>query len=250
MLQRTPEAFVDKCRSLLMDSGYTVALCPGWLEGEVPLLQVCPATALEPEINPAFHDLTGFNVFWLSVTRHGDDHLVGCLCVRMIDTSDLIEDLRTNKTTYGSEADAMEPLYLAMEQTHYPKLSGTIALVSGRYVAPEEAPNGLHWFMDRIAGALASEQWPDLQAMCAISRGDLQFEGLPGEQSYLPATFVLAEGSPPGSKIYLSCIPAPDMLLRVAEDLALIEMNVGTPIGEVYRDAVRRVPNDAAVLVT
>ena len=101
MLQRAPQAFINSCFSLLWNSGYSATIdmdLRGWVRF---LKSVNPNGLVNAAFNPDFHRLEPDNSFWISIRRQSDGEVVACICDRLIETDDYLEEQQSMRLYYG-----------------------------------------------------------------------------------------------------------------------------------------------------
>ena len=93
MLERTPQAFVNACFSILWNSGYSTLIdddLRSWVDF---LSKENPGGIVNAAANPDFHRLEPDNSFWIAIReRTGDRNIVACICQRMLETEDFLEE--------------------------------------------------------------------------------------------------------------------------------------------------------------
>ncbi len=185
---------------------------------------------MEPEINPDFHELSHGDFFWIAVrSRTGDGSIVAAICVRLVETPDLLEALRTQKVVYGSASSGKGPLPLALPTEAYPYFSGGVALISGRYVAPVEEGVRLPWYLERLGRAFAVVRWPEMKAACTILRdGSDPRVAAFDAQGFTELALLFDSGGSDG-QTHLASISTGEVQVQMAQDLSLIEMNASAP---------------------
>lgn len=252
MLQRTPQAFINACFSLLWNSGYSVTVesdLHGWVEF---MSRDNPPSAINAAFNPEFHRFDTDNSFWVSVRRRSDSEIIACICDRLIETDDFMEEQRSMRLWYNdSEALGVEPLQIAQSLDAYPDVFGKIGHHGGLWVDKTERHNGLAWLLVRAIRAMTLQRWPDTAWHCGTSLQGVAARNLPNNTYGYTRCDLLVDGwfEPAHSdqKVFMTSISQAEMLKQIGSDLSLIEMNPQQQVRDVVRVARER-QSDAPVL--
>jgi hypothetical protein len=245
MLERTPKAFVNACWSLLWNSGYSATIdmdLRGWVSF---LSHANPHGTVNAAFNPEFHRLEPDNSFWLSIRRRSDGKAIACICDRLIDTDDFVEDQRTMRLWYGDPmAHGVSPIKLAQPKSSFPFVSGKVGHHGGLWVDRSERHNGLAWLLCRMIRAMTLERWPDTGWHCGTTLEPLVLKGLPeNTYGYTRWDLIVDEYFPVTGhqdRAYMTSISANEMLLQIARDLSLIEMDPNQKVRDLVCGARER----------
>jgi len=245
MLQRTPQAFINTCFSLLWNSGYSVTIdmdMKGWVQFRS---EIDPHGCVNAAFNPDFHRLEADNSFWLAIRRRSDGQIIACICDRLIETEDFVEDQRTMRLWYGDPgAHGIKPIQLAQPRSAFPFVSGKVGHHGGLWVDKSERHNGLAWLLCRIIRAMTLQRWPDTSWHCGTTLEPLVLKGLPhNTYGYTRWDLIVDEYFPvtgENDRAYMTSIPAEQMYRQIADDLSLIEVNTNKQVGDVVRLARER----------
>lgn len=251
MLERTPQAFMNACFSLLWNSGYSTSIndnLDSWVDF---YLKTNPHGVVNAAADPSYHDLGPHNSFWLAVYKRGTREIIACIAQRMIETDDLLEDQRTLRLWYGDKAEDLPPLELAQSPEAYPPASGLIAYPAGLFVSQTERRSGLAWLLIRMARAYALMRWPQMGWQCGNSLEPIAARGLPFNTYGYKRCDLLIDGwfepTQLNQKVFMTSISQEQMTLQIAGDLSLIEMNAKKQVRDVV-SAARERQGDAPVL--
>lgn len=251
MLERTPQAFMNACFSLLWNSGYSTSIndnLDSWVDY---YLEANPNGVINSAVNPAIHDLHPDNSFWLAVYKRGTREIVACIAHRMIETDNFLEYQRSQKLWFGERADKLPPLDLAQPADAYPDAKGLIAYPAGLLVLPSERRSGLAWILIRIARAYALMRWPHLSWGCGNSLEGTAARGLPFNTYGYTRCDLLVDGwfedTKQSQKVFMTSVSREQITLQIAGDLSLIEMHAKQQVGDVVK-AVRERQGHAPVI--
>ena len=115
---------------------------------------------------------------------------------------------------------------------------------AGLFVHPDERHSGLAWLLQRMVRALSLVRWPDMGWQCGTTRGPLVARGIPTNTYGYPNCDLLVDGwfEPSGltEEAYMTSISQGEMLLQIASDLSVIEMNANKQVGDIVRTARER----------
>ena len=245
MLERTPQAFVNACFSILWNSGYSTLIDDDLRSCVDFLIKENPGGIVNDAANPDFHRLEPDNSFWIAIReRTGDRNIVACICQRMLETEDFLEEQSSLRLWYGDNLDGRTPFELAKPKEDYPEIKGLVGHPAGLFVAPTERRNGLAWLLQRLVRALSIIRWSDMGWQCGTTRGPLVERGIPTNTYGYPNCDLLVDGwfEPSGltEQAFMTSIDREEMLLQIADDLLLIEMNADKQVGDIVRTARQR----------
>lgn len=245
MLERTPQAFINACFSLMWNSGYSATIdtdLRSWVDF---LTNAYPDSPVNAAFNPEFHRLEPDNSFWLSVRRRSDGKTIACICDRLIESEDFLEDQRQMKIWYGDpEKSGVPPMDIAQPRSAYPDVRGKIGHHGGLWVDRSERHNGLAWMLCRVMRAMSLQRWPDVDWHCGTSLEGVAVRDLPTNTYGYTRVDLLVDGwfqpSQQNHKVYMTSISAGEMSLQIAQDLSFIEMNANQQMRDVVLAARER----------
>jgi len=248
MLERTPQAFINACFSMMWNSGYSATIdtdLRGWVGF---LANAYPDSPVNAAFNPEFHRLEADNSFWLSVRRRSDNKVIACICDRLIESDDFFEDQRQMRIWYGDpETSGVEPMDIAQPRSAFPNVRGKIGHHGGLRVDRSERHNGLAWLLCRVIRAMSMLRWPDLDWHCGTSLEDVAVRDLPRNTYGYTRVDLLLDGwfepSQLNHKVFMTSISASEISLQIAQDLSLIEMNSQKQMRDVVLSARERQSN-------
>jgi len=253
MLERTPQAFINGCFSLLWNSGYSVSIndnLGNWVDF---YLEQNPNGCINAAADPQYHDLNSENSFWLGVHKRGTRDTVACIAERMIYSENFVQDQQNMVIWYGKEAPNKPHLDLALERDQYPDARGLIGHPAGLWVAKTDRHNGLAWMLQRLARAYALVRWPEVGWQCGNTLEPVAARGLPINTYGYTRSDLLVDGwfepTHLNQKVFMTSISASEMALQIAGDLSLIEMNPKEQVGDFVR-TVRERQGHAPVLTS
>lgn len=253
MLVRTPQAFINACFTLLWKSGYSATIdmdLRGWVKF---LKSVNPNGLVNAAFNPEYHRLEPDNSFWVAIRRQSDGEIVACICDRLIESDDYLEEQRSMRLYYGDHVAELgaEPLELAQPRSAFPDVQGKIGHHGGLWVAETERHNGLAWLLCRLTRAMTLERWPDTGWHCGNTLGHVEKRGLPKNTYGYTGCDLMYDGwfhlTNQHQKVFMTSINQTDMMAQIAEDLLLVEMHAKEQVRDVVR-AARERQSDAPVL--
>lgn len=251
MLQRTPQAFINACFSLLWNSGYSTVIDDDLSNWVAFMKEQNPNGTINVAANPEFHNLRPDNSFWLSLRRRNSGgKSIACICDRLVETDNFLEMQRNLELWYGRTAHEYEPLEIAQPLSAYPNIQGQIGHPAGLWVNPSERHSGLAWLLQRLVRAMSLARWPDVEWHCGTTLEPLVDRGIPYNTYGYTRCDLLTDGYFPvtGSheRPYLTSIHRSEMLSQIGEDLSIIEMNADKQVGDVVR-IIRERKGHAAV---
>lgn len=247
MLERTPRAFMNACTSLLWNSGYSTSISndvSGWVDY---YLRTNPHGVVNSAVNPAYHELGPDNSFWLAVYKQDTKEIIGCIAQRMIETDDFVEEQRSLRLWFGEQASERPPMQLALTRDQYPEARGLVGYPAGLFVAKSERHNGLAWLLQRMARAYALTRWPQMDWQCGNSLEPVAARGLPFNTYGYTRCDLLVDGwfedTQQSHKVFMTSIAHDQMIMQIASDLSLIEMNSDQQMRDIIRSARERQSN-------
>ena len=244
MLERTPQAFINACLTLLWNSGYSTSFNDNLDDWASYYRTTSPHAVVNSAVNPAFHDLNPQNSFWLAVYKRGTRETVACIAQRMTETEDFVEFQRSLKLWFGDSADKLPPLDLALAREEYPDAGGMVGYPAGLFVAKSERHSGLAWLLQRMARAYALTRWPQMEWQCGNSLEPVAARGLPFNTYGYTRCDLLVDGwfedTQQSHKVFMTSISHDEMVLQIASDLSLIEMNPKEKMGDLVSAARQR----------
>lgn len=254
MLMRTPQAFIDACFTMLWKSGYSATIdmdLRAWVEF---MSKSHSPGAINAAFNPEFHRLDANNSFWLSVRRRSDGEVVACICDRLIETDDFMEEQRSMRLWYSDpEALDVAPLQIAQPLKNYPEVGGKIGHHGGLWVDKTERHNGLAWLLVRTVRAMTLQRWPDTAWHCGTSLQGVAARNLPNNTYGYTRCDLLVDGwfepTQSNQQVFMTSISQPEMLKQIGSDLSLIEMNAQQQVRDVVRVARERQGNTPVLAV-
>lgn len=253
MLERTPQAFMNACISLLWNSGYSTAVNDDLRSWVDYYKATNPHGPVNAAADPTYHEVGPDNSFWLALYKRGTTDVVGCIAQRMIEADDFVEMQRNLQVWYGEKAKTMEPLKLAMPREDYPEARGLIGHPAGLFVAKSERHSGLAWLLQRMARAYALTRWSDTAWQCGNTLEPVAARGLPINTYGYTRCDLLTDGwfepTQLSQKVFLTSINQQEMLLQIAGDLSLIEVNADKQVRDVV-SAARERQSHAPILTT
>jgi hypothetical protein len=240
MLQRTPQAFINACFSLLWNSGYSTVIDDDLSNWVAFMTEQNKNGTVNVAANPEYHRLQPDNSFWLSLRRRGSKGpAIACICDRLIETDDFVEMQRNLELWYGNTAHEHEPLEIALPRSEYPEIKGQIGHPVGLWVNPSERHSGLAWLLQRLVRAMTLARWPDVEWHCGTTLEPLVNRGIPFNTYGYTRADLLSDGYFPVTgkheRPYLTSIHRSEMLMQIADDLSVIEMNTDKQVGDVVR---------------
>lgn len=247
MLERTPQAFMNSCISLLWNSGYSTSVnddLHSWVDY---YKSTNPHGVVNAAADPTYHHVGPDNSFWLAIYKRGTRDVIACIAQRMIESDDFVEMQRDLRVWYGEQASEKEPLKLAMPRSDYPEARGLIGHPAGLFVAQTERNSGLAWMLQRMARAYALTRWPDTAWQCGNTLEPVAARGLPINTYGYTRCDLLTDGwfepTQLNQKVFITSINQQDMMLQIAGDLSLIEMNADKQVRDVVTAARERQSN-------
>ena len=251
MLERTPQAFINACFSLLWNSGYSTSINDDLRSWADFYSQTNPDGVVNAAADPAYHRLEPDNSFWLAVYKRGTRDIIACIAQRMIESDDFVEMQRNMEVWYGKEAPNKPHLELAMPREAYPAARGTIGHPAGLWVAGSERRSGLAWLLQRMARAYALMRWSSMEWQCGNTLEPVAARGLPINTYGYTRCDLLTDGwfepTQLSQKVFMTSINRDEMHLQIAGDLSLIEVNANKQVRDVV-SAARERQSDAPVL--
>lgn len=252
MLERTPQAFINACFSAMWNSGYSATIdtdLRGWVEF---LAEAHPTSPVNAAFNPEYHRLEADNSFWLGIRRHSDGKVVACICDRLIESDDFLEDQRVMRIWYGDpETSGVPPMTIAQPREAFPDVRGKIGHHGGLWVDKTERHNGLAWLLCRVVRAMSLQRWPDTDWHCGTSLEGVAIRNLPQNTYGYTRCDLLLDGwfqpSQLNHKVFMTSIHRDEMMLQIAQDLSLFEMNPHQQVRDIV-SAARERQADAPVV--
>ncbi|HYB09580.1 MAG TPA: hypothetical protein VEJ16_07910 [Alphaproteobacteria bacterium] len=100
--------------------------------------------------DPARHEFKPGEVFWLNLHKRG--HTIGTQVLRIIETEDYVELIRSHRLWYGDSPSALREA--RMLRSDLPRLGGTVVQASGLYIDPAWRRARTSWGMRLVAASM------------------------------------------------------------------------------------------------
>lgn len=120
----------------------------------VAFMETAPGIAsVSSTFDPRHSVVTSANAFWIAIRDEVGD-VVGCDCLRLFETDDFIEMIRSYRLFFDRKPVMRHrPLALRLP-LDMPRLAGRVVYTGGLWVAPSHRGGGLSTAMPRLARAL------------------------------------------------------------------------------------------------
>lgn len=146
------QSSIDLISSELSRTGMHVTIeddFAGW----AAFMETAPGIAsVSSTFDPRHSNVAPTNAFWIAI-RDADDAVIGCDCLRLFETDDFIELIRSYRLFFDRKPVLWHhPLRLLVPRD-MPQLAGRVVYVGGLWVSPDHRGSKLSTIMPRLARA-------------------------------------------------------------------------------------------------
>ena len=162
------QVYIDRAVSELGELGLRLAVSSDMAEWARFLRSAPGTTAVTTTFDPEHSYVTPNNSYWLAL-RNQRDAIVGCICLRLFETADVLQLVRSWRLFFDrAPLLEMQPLQL-VNPSDIPIIGGRVGYAGGYWLHPEQRGRGLTRLLPRINRALALRHF-DTDWVCGLNK--------------------------------------------------------------------------------